>query len=43
VLGLGGPAVLVDAEEGHVEVVARVCEVVVVAAEERYLLFGRED
>ena len=36
-------AVLVDAEEGAVEVVARIREVVRVAAEERDLLLGGED
>src|SRR5205809_2673768 len=37
------PAVLIGAEESHVEVVTRIGEVVVVAAEERDLLFDRKD
>ena len=43
VLDLGRLAVLVDAEEADVEVVARVLEVVRVAAEEGDLLLGGED
>jgi hypothetical protein len=35
--------VLVDAEERDVEVVARIREVVVIAAKKSDLLFGRED
>src|SRR5882724_2772078 len=36
-------AVLIGAEESHVEVVTRIGEVVVVASEERDLLFDRKD
>ena len=43
VLALDRLAVLVHAEERHVEVVARIREVVGIAAEERDLLLGRED
>ena len=43
VLELGRLVVLVDAEEADVEVVARVLEVVRVAAEEGDLLLGGED
>ena len=42
VLDLGRLVVLVDAEEGDVQVVARVLEVVRIAAEERDRLLGRE-
>ena len=42
-LGAHRNAVLVGAEEREVEVVARIGEVVGIAAEERHLLLGRED
>ncbi len=41
-VGLDRLAVLVDAEDGEVEIVTRIREVVGIAAEERHLLFGRE-
>ena len=43
VIGVQRLAVLVDAEEGHVQVVARIGEVIRVAAEEGCLLLGRKD
>src|SRR5438105_13427399 len=42
VIGVDGLTVFIDAKDGHVQVVARVIEVVRVAAEESDLAFGRE-
>ena len=43
VIGVQRLAVLIDAEEGHVQVVARIGEVIRIAAEEGRLLLGRKD
>ena len=43
VVGVQWLAVVVDAEDGHIEVVARIGEVIRIAAEEGRLLFGRKD
>jgi hypothetical protein len=43
VIGVQRLAVLVDAEKRHIDVIARVGEVIRVAAEEGCLLLGRKD